>query len=219
MPPYYTLCYIIKVAADPADSVTQDELETALSGKQDTIAVADGLSKNGNTLSVDMPVRDLTQEEFDALPEEEKSKGLFFLPGDGESGGGGFNNIYSTDEVRIGTWVDGKPLYRKVVKTTFPQTKDGSGVSSAFATISGVTPSTVLKTYGGCWYCTNNYWAAIPSVRIASSSSIDIDVYSDVGGCSFRFSWYGSDVHYTNLSGSEAYIIIEYTKTTDQPET
>ena len=28
------------------------------------------------------------------------------------------NNKYSTDETVIGTWIDGKPLYRKVIKET-----------------------------------------------------------------------------------------------------
>lgn len=29
-------------------------------------------------------------------------------------------NTYSTEETRIGTWIDGKPLYRRVVKTVVP---------------------------------------------------------------------------------------------------
>lgn len=31
------------------------------------------------------------------------------------SSGGGASNIYSTEEIVIGTWIDGKPLYRKVI--------------------------------------------------------------------------------------------------------
>lgn len=30
-------------------------------------------------------------------------------------GGSGENEVYSTEETRIGTWIDGKPLYRKTV--------------------------------------------------------------------------------------------------------
>lgn len=37
------------------------------------------------------------------------------LPGGGSGGGGsGAEEVYSTEETRIGTWIDGKPLYRKV---------------------------------------------------------------------------------------------------------
>lgn len=38
------------------------------------------------------------------------------------SAGGG----YSTRETRIGTWIDGKPLYRRVIETAFPDTADKS---------------------------------------------------------------------------------------------
>lgn len=34
--------------------------------------------------------------------------------GAGGSGGGSSEEVYSTEETRIGTWIDGKPLYRKV---------------------------------------------------------------------------------------------------------
>lgn len=37
------------------------------------------------------------------------------LPGGGSGGGGsGAEEVYSTEETRIGTWIDGKPLYRKI---------------------------------------------------------------------------------------------------------
>ena len=38
----------------------------------------------------------------------------------GESGES--NNIYSTEEQVIGKWIDGKPLYRKVIETILPET-------------------------------------------------------------------------------------------------
>ena len=61
-------------------------------------------------------MRDLTQAEYDALPAEQKAKGLIFLPDDGSGGGGQSGSgeeIYSTEERRIGTWIDGKPIYQK----------------------------------------------------------------------------------------------------------
>ena len=44
----------------------------------------------------------------------------------GASGGGssaGLSNIYSEEETVVGTWIDGKPLYRKVVKYTLETPK------------------------------------------------------------------------------------------------
>lgn len=35
-------------------------------------------------------------------------------------------NTYSTDEIRVGTWIDGKPIYRKVVRNIIPT---GVGIS------------------------------------------------------------------------------------------
>lgn len=84
--------------------------------------VGDGLSdKNG--LSVTNPVRGiLTKAEFDALSEEEKATGTYFVD-DGSSsssGGGSSSEDYSTEETVIGTWIDGKKLYRRVFAFTTP---------------------------------------------------------------------------------------------------
>lgn len=68
-------------------------------------------------ISVESPVRKiLSQAEFDALLEEERNRGLYVISdggpgGDGSGGSGG--EVYSTEETRAGTWIDGKPLYRK----------------------------------------------------------------------------------------------------------
>lgn len=79
-------------------------------------AAGDGLSKEGDTLSVTTPVRGIvTQAEFDALTEAQKNSGLYVISDGG--GGGGVSSageVYSTEETRIGTWIDGKPLYQKV---------------------------------------------------------------------------------------------------------
>lgn len=63
MPPYYTLCYIIKISPDETDGVTIDEVNEAIDEKLGTISSKD---------------------------------------------------VYSTEEVVVGTWIDGKPIYRKV---------------------------------------------------------------------------------------------------------
>lgn len=78
--------------------------------KSMSFTVGDGLSKEGDTLSVTTPVRSIvTQAEFDALPEEQRSSGLYVIS-DGGSGGGTTGEVYSTEETRIGTWIviDGK---------------------------------------------------------------------------------------------------------------
>ncbi len=105
-------------------------------------------TENGRSIGVATPVRGiLTQEEFDALPEDQKSKGMYVIAGGGDggsggaaeeaypsiiidgkaveiSGGGGTGGaeweVYSSEETRIGTWF-GKPFYRKVIELDGPK--------------------------------------------------------------------------------------------------
>ena len=82
------------------------------------ITPGDGLSGEGGTLNVDNPVRGImTQAEFNALTEEQKSRGTYFVD-DGANGGGSLE-VYDDRERVIGTWF-GKPLYRKVFLLTAP---------------------------------------------------------------------------------------------------
>lgn len=81
------------------------------------ITAGDGLNKDGSTLSVDNPVRGImTQGEYDALPEAQKAKGTYFVD-DGAVPGPCWET-YSTQEQRIGTWINGKPLYKKTITGT-----------------------------------------------------------------------------------------------------
>ena len=94
------------------------KIKSALSGKQDVLTAGDGIRLEANAIRVTTPVRGLTQAEYDRLPEGERG-GLCVitdagtaLPKRGE--------VYSTLETRIGTWIDGKPIYRRVIETTVP---------------------------------------------------------------------------------------------------
>jgi hypothetical protein len=59
----------------------------------------------------------MTQAEFNALTEEQKARGTYFVD-DGANGGGSLE-VYDDRERVIGTWF-GKPLYRKVFLLTAP---------------------------------------------------------------------------------------------------
>lgn len=81
-------------------------------------------TEDGRSIGVVTPVRGIfSQEEFDILPEEQQNKGLYVIqgPGGGEGPGGNWD-VYSTEETRIGTWIDDKPFYRRVVIFTVPNT-------------------------------------------------------------------------------------------------
>lgn len=179
------------------------------------IIPGDGLSKNGNTLSVDIPVRDLTQEEFDALPEEEKSKGLIFLPGD-EEGGGGFHNVYSTEEVRIGTWVDGRPLYRRVYQFSVLNISNLNTVTSSTSDMFELpfpNISRIIKLYGRYYRGENSY--SFLSPHGASTNYFVRSITYDEEKVTLFISGIGT----SSISNDSAFFVLEYTKTTDKPDT
>lgn len=223
MPPYFALCYIMKITADPADGVTQEELTAALAAKQNTLVNGTGTTIQGNAVNVTTPVNGIvTQEEFDALPQAQQNKGMYVVKEDGDGSGGGSSSaweVYSTEEVRIGTWIDGMPLYRKVfTNCPYPQTSmvyenfvPGTKaedldietlVKSEFFDVfpSGHTNFPYFALNGGGMCILDSSWSSLlgatimlTKLNISSSSSI-----------SFSFN---------NL-----HLVLEYTKTTDQPE-
>lgn len=78
------------------------------------VVAGDGLTRDADTLNLDNPVHGIyTLKEWNALSAEQKVYGTYIL-NDGEPGAFDWDT-YSTEEQRIGTWIDGKPLYRKVV--------------------------------------------------------------------------------------------------------
>ena len=102
---------------------------------------------------------------------------------------GSENQIYSTDEQVIGKWIDGKPVYRKVVTLSTAKYIDGTspsishGISNIDRTISCRALNTGNDTVDVYWHNTKN----------ATSGS-----------------FYSSD----GIDGVKI-LIFEYTKTTD----
>lgn len=184
-------------------------IDAPQSGGTDLTA-GDGLTITGGVASVDTPVKSiLTQAEYDALPEAEQNKGMYVIS-DGGSGGssvGGSSeslDIYSTEETRIGTWIDGKPLYRSVfVSNGF--------VSNGNHDMPGVENANLAFCYG------NAIWSGAPNIRenipyaAASSTSSVIRLKSNSGKLQVS----------TNIVGGQTVkfeAVFYYTKTTDQPE-
>ena len=106
-------------------------------------------------------------------------------------------HTYLTTEQRIGTWIDGKPLYRKVIDTTLP-TPNGEYVS-----VGSISSLDTLTNLSGT-FCDNgiNIWYQIP----ASSNGFDLVMAIQ-----------NSNLLVKNkvFSGGYLKIIAEYTKTTD----
>lgn len=219
MPPYYALCYIMKVSPDPAiDGVTQGELTAALATKQDAFEAGTTLELTANTrtaggrLEVKTPVQSiLTQSEFDALSETQQNKGLYVISdgGGGNGGGGSSENVYSTVETRIGTWIDGKPLYRKVF------TGDGPTSANVWTLIPNSSISdidAIVRLYGSL----SDDRGVTYTIPVANGQSSCIVVYSKQylpnSGLRVGVSLNANASSFLNL---QVYAMIEYTKTTD----
>lgn len=111
------------------------------------LTFGDGLNKEGNAVSVTTPFNGIfSQQEFDALPDAQQNKGMYIIrdSGGGESGGdSSTGEVYSTEEIRIGTWIDCKPLYRIVFLESMPLDNDMSLVD-----LSDHNVDTLIKYYG-----------------------------------------------------------------------
>lgn len=114
---------------------------------------------------------------------------------------------YSTSERRIGTWIDGKPLYRKVILVDNPTI--GTGVQTIATTISGVNNITkiegLMKSSGGFNIPFNSIWSNDINAR---NSLLWVDVTSNTANIKYTIN--SNWISITNLV-----IIVEYTKTTD----
>ena len=110
-------------------------------------------------------------------------------------------NIYSTTETRIGTWINGKPLYRKVLSITTPSS----------------TSNTQITTFDSTYNIQNFYGKVLIST---SQQLLDLNFYFSE---QYNIATYViQNTHAINMKvGSAAYtsqngyITIEYTKTTD----
>ena len=113
------------------------------------------------------------------------------------------NEIYSTDEVRIGTWL-GKPLYRKVLTGTMP--------SNAFVDIpinvSNIDISNTMVEIG--YTKASSGTRPIPFINTSIDTTIAAHPIVSNNTNYIRVA-----TNTTNYSGYQFYIPIRYTKTTD----
>lgn len=106
-------------------------------------------------------------------------------------------NTYSTTEQRIGTWKDGKPLYRRVVEITSPST---AGSGDSVVDYSSWDVSELINVYGRIKSTNNTAFSSGNQFYIwdrTTTKYIAVQVENST---------------YTNFPMD---VIVEYTKTTD----
>lgn len=110
------------------------------------------------------------------------------------------NNIYSTTETVIGTWVNNKPIYRKTVDTGALPSIGGKTIDHNISNIDYVT-----KIIGTAYRNTDNIFLPLPH---ATYDNTAISCYCDKTLITI--------IVYTDRSAfQESYVTLEYTKTTD----
>ena len=114
---------------------------------------------------------------------------------------------YSTDETVCGTWIDGKPLYRKVFTGIF----DGSGGGSSTTThVHQILPSTCnIKNS-----CSDQNKRPLSFYFVYNNNSYYIS-YMFAKNSSYNYSWTMSFWYSEEYAGQTYEIAVEYTKDTD----
>ena len=110
-------------------------------------------------------------------------------------------DIYSTEEQVIGTWIDGKPLYRKILSLTTPSTTNSTKIANFDKTF-------IIKNYYGNAFISasnqllpiNFYFTDVYNIAtyVVNNSG---EIYMKIGSEAYR--------------NQQATLTIEYTKTTD----
>lgn len=111
--------------------------------------------------------------------------------------------VYSTEEVKIGTWIDGKPLYRKVISSTLPKVTTENVEAKKTVSIDADIGTGFIETA----YC-NKDNQMLPMPFIFTGGQV-IKSYIDLNGTIIL----SSNTTYTNEQ--PVTIIVCYTKTTD----
>lgn len=110
------------------------------------------------------------------------------------------NERYSTKEIKIGTWIDGKPLYRKVISV-------GSINGTNVKTLSLPSDMDILLPYEGILFDSDNNEYPLNYFNIYNAGQNIGSFYYKSRGLQIK-----CDADFGIING---YVIIKYTKTTD----
>ncbi len=111
--------------------------------------------------------------------------------------------IYSTDEQVIGKWIDGKPIYRKVVELGNLPNTSSVQINHNISNI-----DKIIRIYGYAQEVGNIWFLPLPNAGAANSTQTNSVTLSASKNVVYV-------VTGTNRSGWEGYAVLEYTKTTD----
>ena len=137
--------------------------------------------------------------------DEVVDKAILIKKSDGSYEEFGDNQQYTSVETRIGTWIDGSPIYRKVIPFYFSSSANQVAVAHNIDNL-----GYAIKVYG--FIPNGNENRLIPQFYYTMDKTYAITPYH-VSSTAVNI-FYG-DFTKNSLKDNQCYIIIEYTKTTD----
>lgn len=111
------------------------------------------------------------------------------------------STTYSTSEIKCGTWIDGKPIYRKVINFGELPNTSSKSVNHNISNLGGVR-----NLYGICYRSLDGLFFPLPSASTTLANNIQLTI----NGISVNIT---TGIDRTNIQA--CYVIVEYTKTTD----
>lgn len=121
-------------------------VKARLSGKQDALTPDGSIKLQGGDIAVSLPTKAVSKAEYEALTDAEKQAEVLYAVTD-DAGGSGGGEVYSTEETRIGTWVDGKTIYKRTI--VFKNVSIPSGLGNANPRIVKI-PDSDIETLINC---------------------------------------------------------------------
>ena len=137
--------------------------------------------------------------------------------GQGGGSGGGASDVYSTEETAIGTWIDGKTIYRKVIEVGKLASVSSGNYSTVTTTFSDVACGELLRTTGIIKYGTttrivvdggfSNLQLNPSTTHSTYIKDIEKSRLTLIGSSTSVKLWYGAD-----WGGYNYTLVVEYTK-------
>lgn len=135
----------------------------------------------------------------------------------GGSSTGGASDVYSTEETAIGTWIDGKTIYRKVIEVGKLASVSSKNYSTVTTTFSDVACGELLRTTGIIKYGTTTRIVVdggFSNIQLNPSTNhstyindVEKSRLTLIGSSTSVKLWYGAD-----WGGYNYTLIVEYTK-------
>lgn len=168
------------------------KIKSILATKQDNLVPDDSIDLQGADISIKHPIKSVTKAEFNAMSDEEK-QGILCAVTDAIPKPAFKGVDYSTEEVEIGRWIDGKPVYRRVFSIV-------GGAQMTEKTIAVVLGTETIISMHAILTATNGTRVAIPS---------------SYGYVFFAGNTFGMLTNLSIIANQPGIAIIEYTKAAD----